>query len=166
LGWPAAQKAENRAQADRGLVLSRSSGLRLGAALSPSQLVVGHQIFAACGAIPVLGWRAAQKAEQAASRSGNNTPSFRGRRGADDLVLSRCCIYSLLPAAYCLVHATCNKSARAGVTAAGGRHGTRHRRRRCSAELAAGGGGGGASPPEPQKERRVPGLLSARDRLA
>jgi hypothetical protein len=32
--------------------------------------------------------------------------------GAGDLVLSRCCIYWLLPAAYCLVHAACNKSAR------------------------------------------------------
>jgi hypothetical protein len=45
----------------------------------------------------------------------------------------------LLPAAYCLVHAARNKSARAGATAAGGRHGTRHRRRRCSAELDVGG---------------------------
>ena len=26
-----------------------------------------------------------------------------------DLVLSRCCIYCLLPAASCLVHAACNK---------------------------------------------------------
>jgi hypothetical protein len=138
--------------------LAPACGLALPSALSPSQLAVGHQIFEACGAVPILGWPAAQKAEQAASRPGT-TPSFRG--GAGDLVLSRCCIYFLLPAAYCLVHAPCNKSARAGATAAGGRHETRHRRRRCSAELAA--GGGGASPLEPQKERTAPGLLSVRD---
>jgi hypothetical protein len=55
-----------------------------------------------------------QQADRGLPRS-----SFRG--GAGDLVLSRCCIYCLLPVAYCLVHAACNKSARAGATAAGGR---------------------------------------------
>jgi hypothetical protein len=48
-----------------------------------------------------------------------------------------------------------------GATAAGGRHGTRHRRRRCSAELELAVGGGGASPLEPQKERRAQGTRAA-----
>jgi hypothetical protein len=42
--------------------------LRLGSALSPSQLLVGHQSFYACGAAPILGWPAAQKAESRESR--------------------------------------------------------------------------------------------------
>jgi hypothetical protein len=49
-----------------------------------------------------------------------------------------CCIMYLLPAAWCLVHAARNKSARAGATAAGARHVMRHRRRRCSAKRAQG----------------------------
>jgi hypothetical protein len=93
-----------------------------------SQLVVGlshgHKIFSACGAAPVLGWPAAQKAEsRAISKQIGDYPLLQGEAG--DLVLSRWCIYFLLPAAYCLVHAACNKSARAGATAAGGRHGMR-----------------------------------------
>jgi hypothetical protein len=52
--------------------------LRLGSALLPPHLLVGHQIFKACGAAPILGWPAAQKTESRASRSGT-TPSFRRR---------------------------------------------------------------------------------------
>jgi hypothetical protein len=101
LGWHAAQKAESRASGSRttdypllqggagdDLVLSLSSGsgstlLSLSLLLPPSQLVVGHQIFSACGAAPVLGWPAAQRrqeAEQAASRLGTAPSSFRGGR--------------------------------------------------------------------------------------
>jgi hypothetical protein len=64
-GWAGLRRRRQKAeQADRGLVPSLSSGLVLLSALSPSQLVVGHQIFSACGAAPpaALGWPAAQKA--------------------------------------------------------------------------------------------------------
>jgi hypothetical protein len=85
-----------------------AASIWLGSALSPSQLVVGHQNFSACGAAPGRRFgfgaglrRRRQEAEQAASRPGTTRPSFRGA-GGGDLVLSRCCIYCLLPVAYCV----------------------------------------------------------------
>jgi hypothetical protein len=136
------QKAE---QADRGLVLGLSSSLALlSLPLSSSSATKFSR-------------PAAQKAESRAEQADRGTtPSFLLQEGCD-LVLSRCCLLYLLPAAYCLVHAACNKSARAGATAAGGRHGTQHRRRRCSAELAA---DGGASPPS-RAAKRVQGTWAA-----
>jgi hypothetical protein len=87
---PAAQKAESRAS---GSGASPQPQLRLGSALSPSQLVVGgHQFFAACGAAPVLGWPAAQKAGSRASSKqiGDYAyPLLQPSGGAGDLVLTR-----------------------------------------------------------------------------
>jgi hypothetical protein len=69
-------------------VLSPSSSLALGSALSPSQLLVGHQIFSACGA----------KGRKQSKQIGDHplpTPSGGGGGGGDP-VLSRCCVYFLL----------------------------------------------------------------------
>jgi hypothetical protein len=163
LGWPAAQKAESRAQADRGLGLGLSAPACGLALLSlPLSSSSATQVLRPATQYPFwAGLRHVRRRKQSKQQADRGLPSPSGGGGAGDLVLSRCCIYFLLPTAYCLVHAACNRSARAGAATAGGRHGTRHRRRRCSAELAA--GGGGASPLEPQKERRAPGLLSVRD---
>jgi hypothetical protein len=95
-----AQKEEMAEQADRGLVLSPSSGLALLSRPLSSSSATRFQIFSACGAAPVLPFwagmrRRRQKAEQAASRSGTTAP-LPSRGGAGDLLFSRCWIYFLL----------------------------------------------------------------------
>ena len=112
--WPAAQhplwaglrrRRQKAEQADRGLVLSLSSGLAL---LSPPLSSSSATKFSRPAAQHPRPFGLACGAEGRKQEADRGLPPPSGVCVCD-LVLSRCCIYCLLPAAYCLVHAACNK---------------------------------------------------------